>query len=212
MKIDLKGLGKNFGSVTALSDITCTLEIPVGGRLAVCGPSGCGKSTLLSIIAGTANACTGNLSFSPAKPSISLSMQSAFLLPHLSAAQNVNLVMGDKKKNLPAARRLLCELGLAGHEDDLPCELSGGMQTRVSIARALARSAELYLFDEPFAALDFDTAKLCIDVIHRHTANAATIAVIHSEELSRIFADEILTFNSVPAHAFTLKKVIGEHI
>ena len=73
------------------------------------------------------------------------------------------------------------------------------MQTRVSIARALARDADLYLFDEPFAALDADTAGLCIDVIKRRTAHAASIAVIHSRSLAEKFGGEILTFTSVPA-------------
>lgn len=206
MIIELKGLGKMFGSTVAINDLTYTAEIPIGGRLAVCGPSGCGKSTLLSIISGIDTDYTGSVTIAPTPPVISLSMQSPLLLPHLSAAQNVNLVAGDQKRGLGAARSLLCELGLGGHEDDLPCELSGGMQTRVSIARALARNADLYLFDEPFAALDLDTAKLCIDVIQKHTSHAATIAVIHSSELSRLFADEIITFDSSPAHTYTLIK------
>ncbi len=208
MLIELNGITKKFGELTAVSALTCRIEIPRGGRLAICGPSGCGKSTLLSIIAGIDQSYSGELSFSPAAPRISLSMQSPLLLPHLSAAQNVNLVAGDKKQGLAAARELLCELGLNGHEDDLPHELSGGMQTRVSIARALARPAELYLFDEPFAALDRQSAELCIDVIHRHTANAAAIAVIHSEELSRRFADRIMTFDSTPAETYVIQDLI----
>lgn len=200
MKLELSDITKKYGSKTAIDGFSCVFDMRPGARLAVCGPSGCGKSTLLSIIAGLDTDYAGTLTFTGGgEARISMSMQAPTLLPWLTAAENVNLVAGDRRRGLDDARTILRELGLAGHENNHPDELSGGMQTRVSIARALARDADLYLFDEPFAALDADTAGLCIDVIKRRTAHAASIAVIHSRSLAEKFGGEILTFTSVPA-------------
>ena len=202
MKLELSDITKKYGSKTAIDGFSCVFDMRPGARLAVCGPSGCGKSTLLSIIAGLDTDYGGTLTFTGGEVRISMSMQAPTLLPWLTAAENVNLVAGDRRSGLEDARIILRELGLAGHENDHPDELSGGMQTRVSIARALARDADLYLFDEPFAALDADTAGLCIDVIKRRTANVASIAVIHSRWLAEKFGGEILTFTSVPAAGY----------
>lgn len=204
MKFEFSSLIKKYGDKVAVDGFSYVFDIMPGKRLAVCGPSGCGKSTILSIISGLDKDYSGSFAFTGGEPRISLSMQDPTLLPWLTAAENVNLVTGDRRESLETARGILRELGLAGHENDYPDELSGGMQTRVSIARALAREADLYLFDEPFAALDIATAELCIEVIKRRTAHAAAIAVIHSRTVAEKFADGILTFTSVPAGRYTL--------
>lgn len=204
MKLEFSSFTKKYGDTIAVNDLSFEFDISPARRLAVCGPSGCGKSTLLAAISGLDADYSGIMRFTGGKPVISMSMQSPTLLPWLTAAENVNIAAGDKRRGLDGARLILRELGLDGHEDDYPDELSGGMQTRVSIARALARSADLYLFDEPFAALDAATAALCIDVIKRRTRSAAAIAVIHSRALAEKFADSILTFESVPAGRYTL--------
>lgn len=206
MKLEFKNVTKKYGNTVAVDSFSYAFDADPGRRLAVCGPSGCGKSTLLSIIAGLDRDFDGSFEITgcPTSPVISMSFQDPTLLPWLTAAENVNLVTGDRRSGLDFARTLLCELGLEGHENDYPDELSGGMQTRVSIARALAADAGLYLFDEPFAALDPDTARLCIDVIRRRTAHAAAVAVIHSPELAAAFADEILTFPTIPAGEYSI--------
>lgn len=208
MKLEFSSLTKKYGSKLAVDGFSYAFDASPGRRLALCGPSGCGKSTLISIIAGLDRDYDGTLSFtgSDRPPVISVSFQEPTLLPWLTAAENVNLVTGDRREGLDAARALLREAGLGGHEDKLPVELSGGMQTRVSIVRALAVKADLFLFDEPFASLDRDTAFMCAELIKRRTADAASVAVIHSAELAAAFADEILTFTSIPAGKYTIEK------
>ena len=130
MKLELSDITKKYGSKTAIDGFSCVFDMRPGARLAVCGPSGCGKSTLLSIIAGLDTDYAGTLAFTGGgEARISMSMQAPTLLPWLTAAENVNLVAGDRRRGLEDARTILRELGLAGHENDHPDELSGGMQT-----------------------------------------------------------------------------------
>ncbi len=208
MKLKFEKITKKFGGTAAVKNFSYTFEALPGRRLAICGPSGCGKSTLLSIMAGLDRDFDGSFTVTdaPAPPVISMSFQEPTLLPGLTAAQNVNIVTGDRRDGLERSRILLRELGLNGHEDDYPHELSGGMQTRVAVARALAVNADIYLFDEPFAALDPDTSRLCIEAICRRTAHASAVAVIHTPELAALFADEILTFSSISAGEYTVSR------
>ena len=99
--------------------------------------------------------------------------------------------MGYKKATLPRAEELLSELGISD-ASLYPDELSGGMKARVSIARALALKADIYLFDEPFANLDRETSLLCAGAIKRKTAGALTVAVIHDTDLAEKVADRVI--------------------
>ena len=170
---------------------TLTLEFPCTGFVAICGPSGCGKTTLLNLIAQLTKPDNGKIVFDIPKPIISMSFQEPRLLGGRTAAENVNLVLGDKKATLPRAEELLCELGITD-TDQYPDELSGGMKARVSIARALAPRADVYLFDDPFANLDRETALICADVIKRRTTEALTVAVIHDTSLAEQIADRVI--------------------
>lgn len=198
VKLKLSNVTKSFGERRVIDRLSYELDTSVCRRVALLGPSGCGKSTLLSMIAGSDTNYEGTIDLEPSGIGVSISFQEPRLLPWLTAAENVSLVCGgkDRRNATKRARALLGELGLAGHEDKYPDELSGGMQTRVSIARALSAKAGLYLFDEPFASLDPDTAERCVEVIRRHTEGAGVIAVIHSPELAARFADEVLFFSS----------------
>ena len=187
--LKLIDISKAFDEKKVLSGIT--LEFPSVGFVAICGPSGCGKTTLLSIIAGLSKPDRGSLIFDIPKPMISMSFQEPRLLGGRTAAQNVNLVLGDKKATLQRAEELLYELGITD-TDQYPDELSGGMKARVSIARALAPIADVYLFDEPFANLDRETALLCADVIKRRTESALAVAVIHDTSLAEQIADRVI--------------------
>jgi ABC-type nitrate/sulfonate/bicarbonate transport system ATPase subunit len=187
--LKLIDLSKSYDSKKVIDNLT--LEFPCTGFVAICGPSGCGKTTLLNLIAQLTKPDNGKIVFDIPKPRISMSFQEPRLLGGRTAAENVNLVLGDKKATLPQAEELLYELGISD-TDLYPNELSGGMKARVSIARALAVKADLYLFDEPFANLDAETALLCAEVIKRKTEASLTVAVIHDTSLAERIADKVI--------------------
>ena len=187
--LKLIDLSKSYDGKKVVTNLT--LDFPRQGLVAICGPSGCGKTTLLNLIAQLAKPDGGKIVFDTPKPIISMSFQEPRLLGDRTAAENVNLVLGDKKTTLPQAKELLCELDVTD-TDLYPDELSGGMKARVSIARALAVNADLYIFDEPFANLDRETALLCAEVIKRHTADALTVAVIHDTDLAEKISDRVI--------------------
>ncbi len=192
--LKIKSLSKSFDSKEVISDLT--VEFSNTGFTALCGASGYGKTTLLKLISGLIKPDAGSIEI-PENTIISMSFQEPRLLPDRTAAQNVNLVLGDKKATLPRAKELLCELGISEH-DALPHELSGGMKARVGIARALAVKADIYLFDEPFANLDRSTAELTASVIKKHAAGKLVLAVMHDEVFAEAIADRIIRFDQTP--------------
>ena len=189
--IRIDNLCKSFDGKEVIKDLS--LSFPQSGFVAVCGPSGCGKSTLLHIIAGIEKPSGGEIVFDDRSQSISMSFQEPRLLPDRTALQNVNFVLGDKKATLSRAKELLWALDIR-NVDLYPDELSGGMKARVSIARALAKESAIYIFDEPFANLDKETALMCVDVIKKETAGALTIAVLHDTELAEKISDQVIYF------------------
>jgi NitT/TauT family transport system ATP-binding protein len=149
------------GPVEALRDVT--LAVGQGELVALVGPSGCGKSTLLRIVAGLRPATTGRVSVAGApvtRPVSSAGMvfQAPVLLRWRTVLDNVllpaELAGLDRARYQDRARRLLALVGLAEFAAKLPGELSGGMQQRVSLCRALLLDPALLLMDEPFGALD----------------------------------------------------------
>ena len=191
--IQIKDLSKSFDGKEVIKDLTVTF--PNSGFIALCGASGHGKSTLLSLIAGLQKPDTGNIEYG--NKIISMSFQESRLIPSLTAAENVNLVLGGKKTTLRKAEALLNELDIT-ETKAYPDELSGGMKARVSIARALAYKADIYLFDEPFSNLDESTAALTASVIKSHTNNALVLAVMHNVEFARKIADSVIVFDETP--------------
>lgn len=148
-------LGKVFDNGTqALRDVD--LAVTSGEFVSIVGPSGCGKSTLLRIAAGLESATTGTSRIGDGV--IGFVFQEATLLHWRTVAQNVELLMelqGVPKQERVARRDEAIDLvGLDGFQKHLPRQLSGGMKMRVSIARALTLNPDLFLFDEPFGALD----------------------------------------------------------
>lgn len=142
------------GGTTALTGVS--VDVRPGEFISVVGPSGCGKSTLLRLASGLETATDGVMTTSTDR--IAYVFQDATLLPWRSVKDNV-LLLGELD-HLPKAEQekrcteALETVGLTGFEDHLPHQLSGGMKMRVSLARALTIEPELFLFDEPFAALD----------------------------------------------------------
>lgn len=159
--IRVLGVAKRFGAVTALDRVD--LAVDRGEFAAVVGPSGCGKSTLMRIVAGLETADGGEVavdgrSVRGPHPGVGIVFQSAVLLPWKTVRGNVafpfEMAGEDPRPHAARIEGLIRLAGLAGFEDHLPHQLSGGMQQRVAICRALAADPQLLLLDEPFGALD----------------------------------------------------------
>ena len=142
--------------------------------ITILGPSGCGKSTLLRMVAGLDSPTTGSITLDGKPVSApgadrGMVFQSYTLFPWLSVRQNV--CFGLREKGLPEAEQaeiaahFIAKVGLNGFENHLPKQLSGGMQQRTALARALANKPRILLMDEPFGALDHQTRELMQELL-----------------------------------------------
>ncbi|WP_124054779.1 ABC transporter ATP-binding protein [Arcanobacterium ihumii] len=197
-------------STEALRNIS--LNIVAGEILAIIGPSGSGKSTLLRIIAGLDKEFTGEInrvtaSEKPSKkslPSTGFVFQSPTLLPWRTVRKNTELGLeGSNLTRSEIDRRvddLLALTGLADFSTAYPHQLSGGMQQRLSIARALAYDPPLLLMDEPFGALDYITREQLQDDLLRIWQNTGkTIVVVtHAVDEAAYLADRVCVLTSRP--------------
>jgi NitT/TauT family transport system ATP-binding protein len=166
--ISLTGVGKWFkdGEVRALENVS--FDIKPGEFVSLVGPSGCGKTTLLRIINGLITPEEGSISVfgkTPVPgPDTAMVFQSARLLPWKTVAANLEFVLAlkglSKAERKARALSLLGAVGLRDFANAYPHELSGGMQQRVGLARALAVEPKILLMDEPFAALDAMTREI----------------------------------------------------
>ena len=205
--VDANGLSLVFpspdGPVTALHDIN--LAIGRGDFVSLIGPSGCGKTTLLRVIADLAQPTGGTITVNGGTPdqarldrSYGYVFQAPALYPWRTVIRNVELpheIMGTARAERRAkAEAALDVVGLEGFARKFPWQLSGGMQQRVSIARALSFDPELLLMDEPFGALD----EITRDTLNLH--------------LNRLWADKHLTVifvtHSIPEAAFLSSKIV----
>ncbi len=163
--IGLTGIAKAFpakaGEVLALEHID--LDVAPGEFVSVLGPSGCGKSTLLRIVAGLVPPSRGKVfvqgrAVEGPNPNVGIVFQSPVLLPWRTVLANIELPVEvrklDRASHREKAQALIGLAGLAGFENSFPYQLSGGMQQRVSLCRALVHDPALLLMDEPFGALD----------------------------------------------------------
>ena len=174
--VKLSGISISFGEKQVLKDFDLTVE--PGQRIALMGPSGCGKTTVLRILLGLLNPQKGTVENSFSKTAVVF--QEPRLLPWRTAAENVNLVLGDKRSTLPEAQRWLEQLGLGDAGNKYPGELSGGMQQRVALARALALRSDLLILDEPFKGLDEELRR---QVLEKTAQSAAAILLVtHDRE------------------------------
>ena len=167
---------------TVLNDIS--LHIPVGKTTVIMGPSGCGKTTLLRLVSGLTEPTLGNVTRETQH--ISYLFQDPALLPWLTAAENVNLVLSDTKETLTAAREWLTRVGLEGEANTYPSALSGGMRQRVALARALSTDAELLLLDEPFRGMDEELHAKMRDLIRTCRQGKTTVIVTHDAQDAEI--------------------------
>jgi NitT/TauT family transport system ATP-binding protein len=205
--IDIRGLSLTFetadGPVHALSDID--LRIDEGEFVSLIGPSGCGKTTLLRLIADLEQATSGALSVNGTSAEYARRdrqygyvFQAPALLPWRSVEKNLMLpleIMGLSAAERQArARKYLALVNLAGFERKFPWQLSGGMQQRVSIARALSFEPKLLLMDEPFGALD--------EIVRDHL-NEQLLALWNKTEKTVVFVT-----HSIPEAVFLSTKIV----
>ena len=193
-----------FDKKTIFNDFS--MELNKGEILAVMGPSGCGKTTLLGLAAGLLKPQKGEIFNSFEK--VAYVFQEPRLFPWLTVKENLLAVI-DKKDETAEKTVTEC-LALVGLTDSLnkyPSELSGGMKSRVSLARALAYGGDLFLFDEPFAALDKELRHALSAKIKNYLnkRGASAIFVTHNREDAKHIADRIITFHQrKPNNSLTL--------
>lgn len=208
--IEVRGLDVRFGRgqpVVALENVN--FSIADGEFLAVVGPSGCGKSTLLKVLAGLLKPSSGEASIRgetvrQPRRDIGVVFQSPVLFPWRSVFDNVLLpadVIGIKGAQVrERAQALLDLVGLSGFEKRFPRELSGGMQQRVGIVRALVHNPSVLLMDEPFGALDALTRETMNRELQRIwlEARKTVLFITHSIAEAVFLADRVLVMTPRP--------------
>ncbi len=204
--------GRGAAAVRAIDEVT--LEIAQGEFIAVVGPSGCGKSSLMKLISGLHPPASGTLRVEGAPvcgplKSVGMAFQNSNLLPWRTALENVLLPLEivepyrrdfSKQKYSAKARELLESVGLAGFTEKHPWELSGGMQQRTSICRALIHEPEILLLDEPFGALDaFTREELWVALRDLQAARKVTVMLVTHDLREAVFlADTVYVMSSRP--------------
>ncbi|HEX2546323.1 MAG TPA: ABC transporter ATP-binding protein [Ramlibacter sp.] len=173
LPLRIRGVGKTFAGGTVALEAT-DLDVQENDFITILGPSGCGKSTLLRMVAGLDTPTGGTIELDGrvvSGPGADRGMvfQSYTLFPWLTVLQNV--CFGLREKGLSVAdqhaiaRPFLAKVGLQGFEQHFPKQLSGGMQQRTALARALANDPRILLMDEPFGALDHQTRELMQELL-----------------------------------------------
>lgn len=180
----IRKLHHRYGLSEVLTDINLDLE--AGETLALVGPSGCGKSTLLHIVAGLLVPSEGQVQSAFRQPASVF--QEARLLPWQRALDNIALGLKARHLPRPERRQQAAALGLRMglSPEDLkkyPHELSGGMQSRVALARALVTQPDLLLLDEPFSALDIGLKAELYALLAEQTQEANTAVLIITHDL-----------------------------
>lgn len=189
--VEISGLHKAFHVRGRTVPVLTGLDLVVDdGVTVVLGASGCGKTTLLRLVAGLDVPDAGTVRVR-GDGRTGMVFQEPRLMPWLTAAQNVAL---GRPRGSVDTDRLLALTGLQGFEDALPHQLSGGMQHRVALARALANGPSLVLMDEPFAALDHGTREEMQDHLLRvHEATGMTVLfVTHSIDEALYLGDRVV--------------------
>ena len=213
--INIKGLHKSFGDLDVLKDIN--VEVGQGKVVVVIGPSGSGKSTFLRCLnvlekpeKGSIEIDGKRLDFSekisPRKVAefrhlTGMVFQSYNLFPHLTVIENViegllTVKKVPKQEAIARGEALLQKVGLLGHRDFYPYQLSGGQSQRVAIARALSMEPKVMLFDEATSALDPELVQEVLLVMKELAKEGMTMVVVtHEMKFAREVADEVIFFD-----------------
>jgi len=212
--LDISGFSKSYDGAAGGGERIAVLDaisfnIPKNQFVCLLGGSGCGKTTLLKIVAGLIEADAGRIEIEgrPVKgpgSDRSLVFQNYGLLPWRSVMGNVEF--GLEIRGLPRARRRdICRryidrVGLTGFENHYPHQISGGMQQRVGLARALSKDPKILLMDEPFAAVDMQTREKLQDELLGiwWTMKTTVLFVTHSIEEAVYLGDRVIVMSSRP--------------
>jgi phospholipid/cholesterol/gamma-HCH transport system ATP-binding protein len=202
--VTVRNLTMAYGSFVLMRDLD--FEIRRGDVFVIMGGSGCGKSTLMRHLIGLKEPATGEIfygdqSFTKADPETRVAMQRRFgvlyqsgaLMSSMTLAENVSLPLGEftdlgSREIAEVAALKLALVGLAGFGDFYPSEISGGMQKRAGLARAIALDPEILFFDEPSAGLDPISSHLLDDLILELRDSLGATVVMVTHELASIFA------------------------
>lgn len=187
-----------------------TFDLKTGDLVTLLGPSGCGKTTFLKIVGGLIAASSGTIQINgrdvtDPHPDFGVVFQQANLMPWRTIINNVLFpmeIIGRRDAAAVArATELLSLVGLAGFEQSYPAQLSGGMQQRVALCRALIHKPKLLLMDEPFGALDeltrMEMQDLLLDI--RAKTGATVMFVTHSISEAVYISDVVVVFSKRPA-------------
>ena len=221
MIIRVAGLNKTYRTregrdIEALRDVSFTID--EGELITVVGPSGCGKSTLLKILAGILRRTSGSVSIGDRKvdgPSrdVGVVFQAPVLLPWRNVLQNVLVPVEIQKLDRPRfeqrARDYLKLVGLEGFEQKYPNELSGGMQQRVGISRALVHDPTFLLMDEPFGALDAMTREyMNLELLRIWSESKKTVLLVtHSIPEAAFLADRVIVMSPRPGRIAEILRI-----
>ena len=225
--VELRNVSMTYGhgehAVKAVDNLSLTIN--KGEFIAVVGPSGCGKSSLMKLISGLKPTSEGTLTIEgqPVKGPINkvgMAFQASNLLPWRTATDNVLLPLeivqphrsriGREKSAYRArARALLESVGLKGFTDKFPWQLSGGMQQRTSICRALIHEPEILMLDEPFGALDAFTREelWCMTRDIHQTRGVTAMLVTHDLREAVFLADTVYVMSDRPGRIVKVQNV-----
>ncbi len=227
---EVRSVSVVLGNQTVLQDVS--LAIQPGEVVAILGPSGCGKSTLLRVMMGLLHPTAGEVlahgqPLRGIHPGVAVVFQNFALYPWLTVRQNVEIGLNKLPLDRATAQKRVTHcidlVGLEGHEDAYPKELSGGMKQRVGIARALVREPELLFMDEPFSNLDVFTAESLRSEtyalwtggkgndsgIRRPTSLKTIVLITHIIEEAVLLADRIVLMGTRPGR---IRQVLPNHV
>jgi len=213
----IRNVSKRFeldsGSVLALDNVS--MDVKPGEFISIVGSSGCGKSTLLRLVMGLESCTSGNIELGEtniSKPSAERGMvfQESRLLPWKTVAENIAFGIpktNPKKEHNAIVKEHIELVDLHGFEQALPYQLSGGMQQRVSIARALVGRPNILLLDEPFGALDALTRiQMQLEILRIwETERKTMILVTHDIDEAIFLGDRVIVMSARPG---SIRKVI----
>ncbi|MCQ4160593.1 ABC transporter ATP-binding protein [Roseomonas sp. GC11] len=215
--LSVRGLTRSFPgqgrAAPTLALQPTDLDVRPGEFVSILGPSGCGKSTLLRIVAGLDRPSGGSVHLNGQGvtrpgPDRGMVFQSYTLFPWLTVEQNILFGLRERKRPEKEAReiaaRFIARTGLRGFENHWPRQLSGGMQQRTALARALANDPEILLLDEPFGALDHQTRELMQELLlevwgsDTPEARKTVLFVTHDIDEAIFLANRVLVMSARP--------------